>query len=113
VLGYLSPERLMMFYAKQGLGDVVEEVRKLRNRRVVQNCRLRTELADCDWSHMPDVAASGLSYPNPSVQKASSWWRAASRLKQQNTTCRTPFAASTFSMTVPTATRAARSAGNA
>jgi len=30
VLSYLSPERLMMIYAKQGLDDVIEEVSKLR-----------------------------------------------------------------------------------
>src|SRR3974377_2156090 len=35
VLTYLSPERLMMIYAKQGLEDVIEEVRKLRNRGLI------------------------------------------------------------------------------
>jgi hypothetical protein len=35
VLAVLSPERLMMIYAKQGLEDVVEEVRKLRNRHLI------------------------------------------------------------------------------
>jgi hypothetical protein len=35
VLAYLSPERLMMIYAKQGLQDVVAEVRKLKNRRLI------------------------------------------------------------------------------
>jgi hypothetical protein len=35
VLAYLSPERLMMIYAKGGLDEVIEEVRKLRNRHVI------------------------------------------------------------------------------
>jgi hypothetical protein len=35
VLAFLSPERLMMTYAKQGLDNVVEEVRKLRSRRLI------------------------------------------------------------------------------
>jgi hypothetical protein len=35
VLAYLSPERLAMIYSKQGLGEVVEEVRKLRDRHVI------------------------------------------------------------------------------
>jgi hypothetical protein len=35
VLAFLSPERLMMIYAKGGLDEVVEEVRKLRNRHVI------------------------------------------------------------------------------
>jgi hypothetical protein len=35
VLSYLSPERLMMIYAKQGLDDVIEEVGKLRRLHVI------------------------------------------------------------------------------
>jgi hypothetical protein len=35
VLAYLSPERLSMIYSKQGLEEVVEEVRKLRNRHLI------------------------------------------------------------------------------
>jgi len=35
VLSYLSPERLMMIYAKQGLDEVVEEVGKLRRLHVI------------------------------------------------------------------------------
>ena len=35
VLAYLSPERLMMIYANQGLDAVVTEVRKLRNRQLI------------------------------------------------------------------------------
>jgi hypothetical protein len=35
VLAYLSPERLLMIYAKEGLDEVVEEVRKLRNRHII------------------------------------------------------------------------------
>lgn len=35
VLSYLSPERLMMIYAKQGLDEVVEEINKLRRFHVI------------------------------------------------------------------------------
>ena len=35
VLAYLSPERLMMIYDKQGLDEVVEEVGKLRRLQVI------------------------------------------------------------------------------
>src|SRR5262249_49884686 len=35
VLAYLSPERLMMIYATQGLQDVIDEVRELRNLQLI------------------------------------------------------------------------------
>jgi hypothetical protein len=35
VFSYLSPERLMMIYDKQGLEEVVEEVSKLRRLHVI------------------------------------------------------------------------------
>jgi hypothetical protein len=35
VLAYLSPERLMMLYDKNGLEEVVEEVSKLRRLHLI------------------------------------------------------------------------------